>query len=477
MVGNAPFLGGDPEIPNIFLYLPFDIIEQHRKESRKMDLKVPPQNIEAEKAVLGAIMLNNDALNQIMGILEPHDFYKEAHGSLFRLMVDLYHKEEPVDVVTLSQPTGKSPAGEKPVGPDYLVELLESVSTSAGVKYHAELIKDLSIRRSLIGECARISLSCFERVKETDDVLEEAEQAIYQLASQRHRQQFRHLGMLVGANIKEVEEKSQQPGGLPGLSTGYGDFDYLTAGLQPGELIIIAARPSVGKTALALNMAYHVARRQGKAVAVFSLEMSEKQVAMRLLSLDARINFMRLRRGALQGDEWSQLIESADRLSILPIYVDDTSANTVLEMKSKIRRLIKTEDVGMIIVDYLQLMHGRSRRSEESRQMEISEISRSLKDLSKDLDLPVVALSQLNRRIEQREKKRPQLSDLRESGAIEQDADVIAFIFKEDTDDVYSPETQPVVEIDVAKNRNGPTGHFKLTFLKEYARFESYAKE
>jgi len=438
-------------------------------------MKVPPHNNEAEQAVLGGILINNDALNSVVDILSPEDFYREAHALLFEAMMALYNEDEPSDLITFSPYLNEKNLLEKVGGNDYIALLAEAMSTSAGIMHHAEIVKDFSVRRKLIAQCSIISESCFQPWHNTEELLELAEQSIYDIAEERVREGFQSMQEVVKDSFRKLESVSASEGYVTGVPTGFDDFDRITAGLQPGDLIIIAGRPSMGKTALALNIGYNAAERTGKGVAIFSLEMSKMQLGIRLLGFDAGIDATRLRTGFLRDGDWARLTHSANRLSELPIFIDDSSAITVLEMKAKCRRLKKKRDLALVIVDYLQLIQGR--RSAESRQLEISEISRSLKALAKDLNVPVLALSQLNRKVEDRPNKRPQLADLRESGAIEQDADVIAFIYR---DEVYHPTTEEnrnVAEIIVAKQRNGPTGYFKLTFQKEITRFRNFIQE
>jgi len=438
-------------------------------------MKVPPHNNEAEQAVLGGILINNDALNSVVDILCPEDFYREAHAVLFEAMIALYNEDEPIDLITLSQYLNENNLLEKVGGNEYIATLAEAMSTSAGIVHHAEIVKDFSVRRKLITQCSVISESCFEQWHDTDELLELAEQSIYDIAEERVKEGFQSMQEVVKDSFKRLESVSASEGYVTGVPTGFDDFDRITAGLQPGDLVIIAGRPSMGKTALALNIGYNAAERTGKGVAIFSLEMSRMQLGIRLLGFDAGIDATRLRTGFLRDGDWARLTHSANRLSELPIFIDDSSAITVLEMKAKCRRLKKKRDLALVVVDYLQLIQGR--RSAESRQLEISEISRSLKALAKDLNVPVLALSQLNRKVEDRPNKRPQLADLRESGAIEQDADVIVFIYR---DEVYHPTTEEnrnVAEVIVAKQRNGPTGYFKLTFQREITRFRNYIQE
>ncbi len=450
---------------------------QPREKVAPAPIKVPPHNMEAERSILAGILINNDALNQVMDVLAPDDFYREAHMHLFEGMIGLYNNNEPIDLITLSHHLGQSDRLEPAGGTDYLASLVDAVSTSAGISYYAKIVRDLSVRRKLIAQCANISESCFQNWQETDELLDTAEQTIFEIAEERVKEGFFSLEKVVKGSFKMIESVAEQDGFITGVPTGFRDFDNLTAGLQPSDLIIIAGRPSMGKTALALNIGYNAAALANKGVAVFSLEMSKMQLGMRLLGFEGRVNIKNLRTGAyLGGDEWRRLTEAASHLSELPIYVDDSSGATVLEMKAKCRRLLKKTKLDLVIIDYLQLIQGR--RSAESRQQEISEISRLLKALAKDLNVPVVALSQLNRKVEDRINKKPQLADLRESGAIEQDADVIVFIYKDDAGlQAEEGEYDDVIRVDIAKQRNGPTGPVQLTFQRKYTRFRDYADE
>jgi replicative DNA helicase len=444
------------------------------QESNLSRYKVPPHNLEAEQTILGGIFINNDALNQVVDILSSEDFYREAHTHIYEGMLRLYNRDDPVDLVTLSQILKEMDLLDKVGGTDYLASLAEATSTSAGIIYHAKIVKDLSTRRSLIGQCSRISESCFEFANDTDEVLDLAEQSIFEIAERTIAQNFFPMNEVIKESFKKLESTSHKGSFITGVATGFTDFDNITAGLQPSDLIIIAGRPSMGKTSLALNMAYNAALEDKLGVAVFSLEMSRLQLGIRLLGLDAMIDASKLRRGSLQDDEWGRLTDAANRLSELPLYIDDTSGLSVLELKAKARRLKKRYDISLIVIDYLQLM--QSRKSTESRQQEISDISRSLKALAKDLNIPVVALSQLNRKVEDRPNKRPILADLRESGAIEQDADVILFIYREE---LYNrtEENKGKAEINIAKHRNGPIGKVDLTFREKYTKFDNYYRE
>jgi len=434
--------------------------------------KVPPHNMEAEQAIVGGILINNDALNQIVDILSGEDFYREAHALIYEGMLTLYNRDDPVDVITLSQVLKEKGALDKVGGTEYLASLADATATSAGIMYHAETVKDLSIRRNLIRQCSHISEVCFQPSNDTEDILDSAEQYIFKIAERNIDQNFLQLDEVVKNSFKKIETTTGS--NITGISTGFTDFDNLTSGLQPSDFIIIAGRPSMGKTALALNIALNAALVDKVGVAIFSLEMSSLQLGIRLLGSDAMIDAWKLRKGALQDDDYLRLTDSANRLSELPVYIDDSSALSSLEIKAKARRLKKKYDISLVIIDYLQLM--QSKKAVESRQLEISDISRSLKALAKDLDISVVAVSQLNRKVEDRPNKRPMLADLRESGAIEQDADLILFIYREE---MYNrtEENKGKAELIVAKHRNGPTGSVNLTFREKYTKFDNFYQE
>jgi replicative DNA helicase len=414
-------------------------------------------------------------MNQIMDILSPDCFYREANSCLFQGMVDLYNNNEPIDLITLSHHLTEKNLLAKAGGTDYLTALVDAVSTSAGIVSHAEIVRDLYVRRRLLTKCSAISESCFQGWEATDELLDQAEQSIFDIAEDKVGEGFISMDTVIKESFKKLESVSEHDGFITGVPTDFSDLDRLTAGLQPSDLIIIAGRPSMGKTALALNIGYNAAKRTGKAVAIFSLEMSKMQLGMRLLGFEALINATRLRTGTLRDTDWTKLTQAAGNLAELPMFIDDSSGLSVLEMKARCRRLYKKRELGLVIVDYLQLIQGR--RSAESRQIEISEVSRALKALAKDLNVPVIAISQLNRKVEDRPNKKPQLADLRESGAIEQDADVIAFIYRDELYHGTTDENRNVAEINLAKQRNGPTGYFKLTFQQEFTRFRDYAEE
>ena len=434
--------------------------------------KVPPHNLDAEQAIVGGILINNDAFTQIVDIISDEDFYKEAHALIYEGMLALYNRDDPIDVITLSQVLKEKGVLDKVGGTEYLASLAEATATSAGILYHAEIVKDLSTRRNLIKQCSHISEVCFQPGNTTEDILDSAEQYIFEITERNIDQNFLQLDEVVKNSFKKIETSTGS--NITGISTGFTDFDNITSGLQHSDFIIVAGRPSMGKTALALNIALNAALIDKVGVAIFSLEMSSLQLGIRLLGCDAMIDAWKLRKGALQDDDYLRLTDSANRLSELPIYIDDSSGLSSLEIKAKARRLKKKHNISLVIIDYLQLM--QSKKAVESRQLEISDISRSLKALAKDLDIPVLAVSQLNRKVEDRPNKRPLLADLRESGAIEQDADLILFIYREE---LYNrtEENKGKAEIIVAKHRNGPTGLVNLTFREKYTKFQNYYKD
>ncbi len=450
-------------------------MSQAKEKATPSLVKVPPHNIEAEQSILGGVLINNEAMNQIMDILTPECFYREAHTLIFQGMIDLYNNNEPIDLITLSQHLTQKENLEKAGGMDYLTSLVEAVSTSAGIEYHAEIVHDRYVRRKLLSECSTISESCLQNWHTTEELLDMAEQSIFDIAEEKISEGFSPMKSVIYESFKKLESVTADDGFITGVTTGFIEFDKLTAGLQPSDLVIIAARPSMGKTAFALNIGYNAALKTKKGVAVFSLEMSKMQLGMRLLGFEAQIDASKLRTGTLRDKDWANLTHAAGVLSELPLFIDDTSGISVLDMKAKCRRLLKKTSLSMVIVDYIQLVQGRSKV--ESRQIEISEISRAFKALAKDLNVPVVVLSQLNRKVEDRPNKRPQIADLRESGAIEQDADIIVFIYRDEVYHGTTDENKNIAEIIIAKQRNGPTGAFRLTFQKEFTRFRDYVGE
>ena len=437
--------------------------------------KVPPQNLEAEASVLGGILLENEAINRVLEIITPVDFYRESHRKIFRAMLELTDRSEPADLITLSELLKGKGELEAVGGSAYLASLADQVPTAANIAHYARIIREKAILRQLITSATEIATRGFEEQGNVDEFLDAAEKVIFDIAEKKIKASFVSIGDMIKDTLKAVERLYERKELVTGVPTGFKDLDKLTAGLQPSELIIVAGRPSMGKTAFALNIAANAALNAGIGVAVFSLEMAREQLVLRMLCSEARVDNSKVRAGYLGERDFPKLANAAGKLHEALIYVDDTPAISVLELRAKTRRLIRDRDkkVGLVIVDYLQLMRGMGNAS--NREQEISEISRSLKALAKELRVPVIALSQLNRRVEDRGDRRPMMADLRESGAIEQDADVIAFIYR---DEVYNTKSSDkgIAEIIVAKQRNGPIGTVNLAFLNEYTRFEDLAE-
>lgn len=438
------------------------------RKLRKSNL-VFPHNIDAEKAVLGAVFLNNDVLVDLVDRLRPWDFYRFSHMAIFRAMIALDESGVQADFLTVADYLKRKGLLEKIGGIDYLVSLGEMVATSAGSEYHASIIRDAAVRRSLMEECQATYEQCMRGEVGIDEILDKAEQSLFELAGNRVNRGPEPVASILKGSYSQLE--LSQAGEMTGLSTGFDDFDRLTGRLQCKDLIVLAARPSMGKTALAVNIALHVSAG-GHGVAFFSLEMAKEQLGLRLMSCEAMVDVFKMRAGRLGNDDFKALVASANRISDHPIFIDDTPDISILELKAKVRRLNRQHRIHFVIVDYLQLMRGPG--FTESRQQEVADICRGLKGLAKSFDVPVLALSQLNRRVEDRPNKRPELADLRESGSIEQDSDLIAFIYRAE---VYRPslDNHGLAEIIIAKQRNGPIGSVKLTFLDRYASFKNYA--
>ena len=437
---------------------------------------IPPQNVEAEESILSAILIDNHTLLDVLEILSAEDFYKTAHQQIYTAIVELFDRNEPVDLITLSNYLKEKNQIEKIGGAAYLSELVDSVPMAVNARHYAEIVHGKACLRRLIEKANIITKRCYEDQGNIDEVVDFAEASIFEVSENRSHQSYYPLSKMIEDNIDALEERQGSRSLITGVPTGFTLFDHKTSGLQNSDLIIIAARPGMGKTAFALNIARNAALGPGIPVAIFSLEMSREQLSMRMLSSEARLDSTRLRSGFISQDNWLHITEAAGTLSNAPVFIDDTPTLTAMEVRAKARRLKLDKNIGLVIIDYLQLMQGR--RSAERRDLEISEISRSLKALAKELSIPVLALSQLNRMLEQRSDKRPQLSDLRESGALEQDADVVAFIYR---DEVYNKdENNPnrgKAEIIIAKQRNGPIGTVPLVFLASYTRFENAAGE
>ncbi|WP_279042263.1 replicative DNA helicase [Bilophila wadsworthia] len=434
--------------------------------------RVPPHSVEAERAVLAGLILRPSAMGQIAPMLHPEDFYLPAHQTLYAAALGLHTDNRPVDLVTLAEHLRDQGSLEQAGGAAYIADLAQSHVSAANAEYYAKLVRDKSIQRGLIEAGAKIVSTGFDTSKDLAGLIDEAEQSVMAVSSRTSSGGFRPVQALVGDVVDAVLKPAE--GGITGLATGYPELDAITRGLQPSDLIIIAARPAMGKTALALNLAMRAAISEGAPVGIFSLEMSEHQLVQRMISLWGKIPQEQLSTGRLSKAEGARFFETADLLRTAPLFINETPAISTLELRSQARRLKAEHGLGLIVVDYLQLM--RSSRRTDSRELEISDISRSLKAIAKELDVPVVALSQLNRKVEERKDNRPMLSDLRESGSIEQDADIVIFLYR---DEVYKPDTpkKGIAELIIGKHRNGRVGTVELAFLPQYTAFEPLAKD
>jgi replicative DNA helicase len=430
--------------------------------------RIPPQNIDAERSTLGSMLLDKEAIYNVVEILKPEDFYREAHRVIFEVVVHLNNKSEPVDIITVSEELKQRNMLDKVGGLAYLTSLANAVPTAANAEHYAKIVEEKALLRSLISVCTNIVSMGFEGAEEVDQILDNAEKQIFQITQKRNVKGYVSLRSILIDTFERIEQLYESKGGVTGLATGFSDFDRMTAGLQPSDLIILAARPSMGKTTFALNIASHVAMEGKLPVIMFSLEMSKEQLAIKLLCSEAEVDNQRIRTGTLLDTDWPKLSHALGKLSDSQMFIDDTPGCTVMDIRAKARRIKAEHGLGLILIDYLQLMQGRARS--ENRQQEVSEISRSLKSLARELDVPIIALSQLSRAVEQRTDKRPGLSDLRESGSLEQDADIVMFLYRED---YYSPETdrKGVTDLIISKQRNGPVGSVGLFFKKETGKF------
>ncbi|AGK56172.1 replicative DNA helicase [Bacillus sp. 1NLA3E] len=431
--------------------------------------RLPPQNIEAEQAVLGAIFLEPQALTLASEILIPEDFYRSSHQKIFSVMLNLNDQGKAVDLITVTEGLAATKLLEDTGGVGYLSELAASVPTAANIEYYAKIVEEKSLLRRLIRTATGIAQDGYSREDEVTTLLGEAEKSILEVAQRKNAGAFHNIKDVLVRTYDNIELLNNRKGDVTGIATGFSELDRMTAGFQRNDLIIVGARPSVGKTAFALNIAQNVATKTGENVAIFSLEMGAEQLVMRMLCAEGNINAQNLRTGALTDEDWGKLTMAMGSLSNAGIFIDDTPGVRIGEIRSKCRRLKQEHGLGMVLIDYLQLIQGDG-RSGENRQQEVSEISRTLKQLARELEVPVIALSQLSRGVEQRQDKRPMMSDIRESGSIEQDADIVAFLYR---DDYYDKETENknIIEIIIAKQRNGPVGTVQLAFVKEYNKF------
>jgi replicative DNA helicase len=435
---------------------------------------VPPQNLEAEESVLGAMLLSPTAVGAVTEILDASDFYRDSHATIYRAALALWTKGEPVDAITLADELDTRGELEGVGGPSRIAELAALVPATSNVEHYARIVKEMATLRGLVRVGSEIARLGMDRPGETSDLVDRAEQLVFDLAQERVTGDFAHIDSLLRDSFERIMHLYEAGAELTGIPSGFRDLDRLTSGFQPGNLIILAARPSMGKSALALCAAANLGVRSDTPVALFTLEMSKAEVTQRLMCSEAKVESNRLRSGKLAQDDWPRLTAACDKLMKAPIYVDDTGSITMMELRSKARRLKSREPrLGLIIVDYLQLMTSGS--TVENRVQEVSQISRSLKVLARDLDVPILALSQLSRAVEQRHDKRPILSDLRESGSIEQDADLVFFVYRDEYYNGEESEQQGIAEVILAKHRNGPTDSLKLSFLKRYAKFADLA--
>ena len=440
----------------------------------RLNAIVPPQNLEAEESVLGAMLLSPNAIGAVTEVLDASDFYRDSHGTIYRAALALYGKGEPVDAITVANELDERSELERVGGTAKIAELAALVPASSNAEHYARIVKEMATLRGLVRVGQEIQRLGQDRPGQTTDLVDRAEQMVFELAQERVTGDFAHIESLLKESFERIMHLYEAGVDITGVPSGIRELDKLTSGFQPGNLIIVAARPSMGKSALALYAAANLGVRHEMPVALFSLEMSKAEVTQRMMCSEAKVESQRLRSGRLAQDDWPRLTAACDKLMKAPIYVDDTGSITMMELRSKARRLKSREpNLGLIIVDYLQLM--TSGANPENRVQEVSQISRSLKVLARDLEVPILALSQLSRAVEQRHDKRPILSDLRESGSIEQDADLVAFVYRDEYYNGEESDAQGLAEIILAKHRNGPTDSIKLSFLKRYAKFADLA--
>lgn len=448
--------------------------QQNTSGQAEIFQNVPPHDDAAELAVLGAMFLDREAASLALEMLTGEDFYRPDHRQVFEAAEELYHSGVPIDMITVKNKLEEKQVFEQIGGLPFLANISTSVGSSANMRHYAAIVEEKSVLRRLIRTANNISQMSYEGKTDVNAIMDTAEKGIFDIMQNRHSDQFHHIRNIAVDSIEKIEDIYRSKGKLTGVPTGFVDFDQKTAGLQKSDLILLAARPSMGKTAFALNIIQNAAIRSNVPTAVFSLEMSREQLVNRMLCSEAMLDAQRLRTGELTDSDWADLIQAMGPLSQAPIYIDDTPGVTPMEVRSKCRRLKVEKGLGLIVIDYLQLMSGNSRN--DSRQQEISEISRSLKAIAREMEAPVIALSQLSRACEQRADHRPMLSDLRESGAIEQDADVVAFLYR---DEYYFPDTEKKnqAELIIAKQRNGPTGTVDLTWMGQYTKFGNFLKK
>ena len=438
--------------------------------------RVMPHSVEAEQSVVGAMLMDRDAITTASEIISGNDFYQSAYGVIFDAMVELFNEGKPVDLITLQERLKEKDVPAEIASLEFVRDLVTAVPTSANVKYYAQIVADKSVMRKLIKLNEEIANICYAGKESLEEVLEKTEKSVFELLQKRNTSDFVPIKQVVLNALERIEKASKTKGTVTGIPTGFIDLDYKLSGLQPSDLILVAARPSMGKTAFVLNIAQYIAFKKDKSVAIFSLEMSKEQLVNRLFSLESQVDAQAIRSGNMKDSDWEKLIEGAGIIGQSHLIIDDTPGISISELRSKCRKYKLEQGLDVVIIDYLQLMTGSVGKSSESRQQEISEISRSLKGLARELNVPVIALSQLSRAVESRPDKRPMLSDLRESGAIEQDADVVMFIYR---DEYYNKDSEfkKQAEIIIAKQRNGPIGTVNLAWLGEYTKFANLSRK
>lgn len=432
--------------------------------------RIPPHSVEAERAVIGSMIMDKDAILVSSEILQADDFYQGQYGEIFQALVDLYRAGVATDLVTLQNKLREMETSPELSSAEFLAGLTLSVPTSANVKHYADIVHDKAMLRRLIQVTESVANTCYLDSHPVDEIMETTEKSVFDVLQQRSSGEFEPIGAVVLRTLDEISKASRQEGHITGIETGFRDLDFKTAGLQKSDLILIAARPAMGKTAFVLNLIEYISLHSKSTIAMFSLEMSKEQLVKRILSMNSNVDSQKIRTGGLEDEDWSKLVDSVRRIGNTNLVIDDTSGITVSELRTKCRKLKLTQGLDLVIIDYLQLMTGSGKRKGDSRQQEISDISRSLKVMARELNVPVIALSQLSRAVEQRPDKRPMLSDLRESGAIEQDADMVMFLYR---DEYYNPDTEDknVAEVIIAKQRSGPTGKVKLAWVPHLTKF------
>lgn len=454
--------------------MPVKARNQEKQKRVGISLRVPPQNIEAEESLLGGLLVDPESMNKVVDIITPEDFYKDIHSKIYELMLALYENNEPVDIITVTSLARDKGLMEKIGGITYLNNLVDLMPTAANITYYAKIIREKALLRNVMNVAAEIIEKGYEVDTNVEGFVDDAEKLIFQVSEKQFRPAFVPVKDIVMDSVKTIERLCQKKQAVTGVPTGFIDLDRLTSGLQPSDLIVVAGRPSMGKTALCMNIAQHVSMLGDEPipVGIFSMEMSKEQLVIRLLSSESNVEHSKLRTGTLSAKEWTRVAQAAGRLSDAMLYIDDSPSLSVLELRARARRLKKEYGLGLLVIDYLQLMRGRI--NTERREQEISEISRFLKALAKELNIPVIAISQLNRMVEQREDKRPRLADLRESGAIEQDADVILFIYRDEVYNKNKENNKGVAEVIIGKHRNGPTDTIQLLFQDSFTLFRNF---